>query len=416
MPFLGASALHHAVYRRPSLVPATALLLGANYLLGLGFLNYLFMMGLAIILFALWIATTTWPRARRAALFTPLATLLYLGHAFAFLGYGLAIAGFEFFQAFQGKFRPTRVAVNLLAAATQALPALALAATLNTQAGAPGKLYSHYGDIGEKLLALAAPVLFLADRAQFAILLACIALAGLCAARLKISAKIWPAALAAGLAAAAMPEILASTWLTDFRLPLFTLTLLIGGLAFSTRPRWHGALPYALAALLAAKSLDTWRVLRTMDGQIAEMRQVLAFLPQGARLLVANASAEPAGSLSGSTIWTMPLLAIIDRNAFVPYLFTGLTTVHMRAPFAAASTPQGNPVTLRQLTDDLAGRPPALSPAEQREGLRIYWHGWPQNFDYLLVEHFFADAPAGVPENVKLVAEGRDVGLYKLVR
>jgi hypothetical protein len=417
MPFLGAATLHAVVYRRLSLVPAAALLLGASYLVALGFLNYVFMAGLAVMLFAAWIATAAWPRLARIALFTPLATLLYLGHAFAFLGYGCAVAGAEILAAWHTRFRPRpRVLLDFLSAGVQALPALYFAATLDTASGAPGKLYSHYGDPAEKLMALASPLLFLVDKLQVLVLLACVALMLSVAGRLRLPKKVWPATMAVGIAALAAPEILLSTWLTDFRLPLFVMMLLLGGLTLTPAPRWRRPLALALAALLTVKSFDTWRVLRIADEQIAQMRQVLTALPRGSRLLVANESAEPSGpaALSGSTIWTMPLLAVIDRDAFVPYLFTGLTTVHMQPGYAASSTPQGGPVTLQQLKEDLAGQPATLSDVEQREGLRIYWHNWPQKFDYLLVEHFFAMPPANVPKNLASVAQGKDVELFKI--
>jgi hypothetical protein len=296
MPLLGAASLHYAVHRRFSLVPAAALLLGANYLVALGFLNYVFMSGLAVMVFAGWIATAAWPRVARVVVFMPLATLLYLGHAFAFLGYGCAVAGRELLTSVQRKFRPRKeVSLDWLAAAAQALPALYWATTLNATAGAPGKLYSHYGDVGEKLLALASPLVFLIDPVQLMVLLACVALSILAAQRLRLPPKVWPAALAVGLAALATPEILLSTWLTDFRLPLFLMMLLLGGFTLNQPARWRWPLAGALLAITALKSLDVWRVLHVMDEQVAEMRQVLAALPRGSTLLVANDSAEPAG-------------------------------------------------------------------------------------------------------------------------
>jgi hypothetical protein len=417
MPYLGAASLHYAVHRRFSLVPAAASLLGANYLVALGFLNYVFMEGLAVMLFAAWIAAAPWPRAARLVLFMPLATLLYLGHAFAFLGYGCAVAGLEMSLAIRRNFRPVRsVLLDLLTACAQALPALYLVATLNAGPGAPGRLYSHYGDAGEKLLAFASPLLFLVDPMQLLVLFACVTLAVVLARHVRLPARVWPAALAVGVTALAVPEILLSTWLTDFRLPQFAMMLVLGGLSLKLSARWRLPLAGALLALVTLKSLDVWRVMHVMDGQVAEMRQVLAALPRGSRLLVANESAEPTGgpALSGSTIWTMPLLAVIDRDAFVPYLFTGLTTVHLRPGYSGIGTPQGGPVTLRQMNDDLAGHPPTLSFAERREGLRIYWHDWSHTFDYVLLEHFFAPVPAGLPKNLVAVALSDDVGLYRI--
>jgi hypothetical protein len=416
MPLAGVMSLQWALYRRVSLLSAAALLLGANELLALGFLNYLFMTGFAVMLLSLWITSTNWPRPVRAALFTLCATLLYFGHAFAFFGYGCAVAGFELARAARARFRPARhICLDLLVAAAQAIPALYFAATLNTQAGSPGKLYTHYGDIGEKLLAMASPLLFLLDPVQTTILLCCLLLAAFAATRVHVHRALWPSALAVGLAAAIMPEILASTWLTDFRLPLFTLILLLGGISHALAATWRRALAAILAAMLVVKSLDVWQAMQRLDTQIAQMQGLLTALPKGARLLVANESApSPSQALSGSTIWNMPMLAVLERDAFVSYLFTGLTTVHLRPELAGLGTPQGGPVTLAQLADDLAGRPVRLTAIEQREGLRIYWHDWRQHFDYVLVEHFWRDDPKNLPPGLSLLAKRADMQLFRI--
>ena len=80
LPVLSVAALHFSVHRRPSLVPAGAFLLSYNALLLWGFLSYLPVLCLAVIVFAGWIATIHWPRGRRLIVFSVLATILYLGH------------------------------------------------------------------------------------------------------------------------------------------------------------------------------------------------------------------------------------------------------------------------------------------------------------------------------------------------
>ena len=78
LPVLSVAALHFAVHRRLSLVPAGAFLLSYNALLLWGFLNYLPVLCLAVIVFAGWIATTQWLRGRRLILFSALATFCIL--------------------------------------------------------------------------------------------------------------------------------------------------------------------------------------------------------------------------------------------------------------------------------------------------------------------------------------------------
>ena len=83
LPVLSVAALHFAVHRRLSLVPAGAFLLSYNTLLLLGFLNYLPVLCLAVIVFAGWITTIKWPRWPRLVLFSALTLVLYLGHVVA---------------------------------------------------------------------------------------------------------------------------------------------------------------------------------------------------------------------------------------------------------------------------------------------------------------------------------------------
>ncbi len=423
MPAAGVAALHYVVHRRISLVPAVALLLGANTLLALGFLNCLFSFGCAMVLFALWVAGIAWPRPARIAFFLLAATALYLGHAFAFLGYGCAVIGFEAQRALRAGLAPLRrVAADLLTAGVQALPACGLALSLDAGQGGTGQLYSVYGAPLEKLLALFSPLLFATDPLQLGLCVVYAAVLAALAPSLRLDPRIWPAALVAGLAAAAMPQVLLAEWLTDLRLPLFTAMLLLGGLSLApgSQARLRLKLALLLAALLAVKSNDVWRTLRILDGQAQEMARILQSVPPGARLLLANESAGPddPAELGGATIWNMPLLAVITRDAFVPTLFTGLTTVHVRPPVAAISTPQGEPATLAWLASDLAGEAPRLSPAEQRESLKIYWHGWTAQFHYLLVEHFHARLPAplpgALPAHLTLVAQTANLALYRV--
>jgi len=420
MPVAGTACLHIAVHRRLSLVPLAAWLVSYNTLLEFGFLNYLFSLGIALMLFAAWIVTTFWPRWRRAALFAPLVLALYFGHAFACFAYCLAIAGFEAHQALQSPFSRFRaVAADLLAAFSQAVPALVFAATLNVHSGYVGTLNTSWGDLRSKLFAACAPFLFLHDPTNAFVLLALIALTALLAVRVRLAPQVWPACIPVMLAAIAMPHVLDSTWGMDLRLPLFLVLLLIAAASFPRSAAFRWPVMAVLCVLLAAKSTDAWRALHALDGQIAETRQILASLPRGARLLVVNVGGSRVArdKVPPITYWHMPLTAVIDRDAFVPYLFSGLTTVRMRPLFRAISTPNGLPISPAQLREGMARPAPdgiELSDGEGGGG-RIYWYSWPKTFDYVLVQRFGADA-GQLPDNLQLLAHAPDMDLYRIVR
>jgi hypothetical protein len=417
LPVVGTACLHYAVHRRLSVVPLAAWLVSANMLLAFGFLNYLFSLGFALMLFAAWISTAGWPRWPRAAIFAPAVLALYFGHAFACGAYCLAVAGFETSRAVRGGMRRARaVAADLLAAFAQAAPALLFAAMLDVNAGYVGRLQTHWGSVPDKLFALASPFLFLHDGINGGVMVVAFMCAGWLATRVRLAREVWPACIVVAVAAAAMPHVVASTWGMDLRLPLFLVLLLIGGASFPRAPTWRWPALAVLVILLGVKSADAWVVLRRLDGQIAETRHILDAIPRGARLLVVNVRGHGTGQerVPVSTIWHMPLVAVIDRDAFVPYLFNGLTTVRVRPAFRFSSTPNGLPVTPAQLRDGQAAETPATDVGDGK-GARDYWLGWPKNFDYVLIQRF-GDDPGKLPTGLHLVAGAADMDLYQVSR
>jgi hypothetical protein len=424
LPVAGTACLHYAVHRRLSLVPLAAWLVCYNTLLEFGFLNYLFSLGIALMLFAFWLASAGWPatgpsrRWWRAALFAPFVLALYFGHAFACFAYCLAVAGVEANRALQARLNQLpAVAADLFAAFAQAIPALIFAATLNVNSGYVGALNTSWGDLQSKLFAACAPFLFLHDQTNALVLLALLALAALLAVSVRLAPQIWPACIPVALAALAMPHVLDSTWGMDLRLPLFLVLLLIASASFPRAAVFRWPVVAIAFVLLAAKSTDAWLALRMLDGQIAETRHVLDALPRGTRLLVVNVERRGTGQemVPPITYWHMPLTAVIDRDAFVPYLFNGLTTVRMRPEFRATSTPNGLPISPAQLREGM-NQPAGVELSDgEGGGGRIYWYSWPKNFDYVLIQRFGYE-PGKLPETLQLVVHAADMDLYRIVR
>jgi len=417
MPPAAVAVLQWASRGRIGLATAAAFLLSQNMLLAFGFLNFLFMSGLAVMLFAAWIRTAHWPRWRRAAAFAPAVLVLYLGHIFACIGYCLAVLGVEVARAARAGFRPLRsVALNWLAAGAQAVPALLLTPFFDRGQVAIGTALTSYGNLAVRLTSLASPILFLPGAISGFVVLAVLAGIFLGAWRLRIVAAVWPAALALFLAALAMPHVLAGVWGTDLRLPLIACMVTLGGAApnLSKRP---GALALAVVAVLVlAKSLDGTFVLQRIDARIAQTRRVLDELPRGARLLVmdeAGVTATDPG-VSPNALWHIPAMAVIDRDAFIPYLFTGFMTVHPTDAVRDASTPSGRPLDPSELADGLTHTDTPGATIPDGRGGRIYWYGWRQKFDYLLVQHAANRSP--LPAFLQPVAMSEVADLYKITR
>ena len=415
LPVWGVVAIHHAVHRRASLVPCAAYLCATNALLSFGFLNFLFTAGLALLLFAAWIATGAWPRWRRAALFAPCVLVLYFGHAYFACGaYCLAVFGLEAGRALQMRFKPPAgVLANLAAAFMQAVPALYFAATLNVAAGYVGPLRRHYGNLEEKLGAALSPFFYLHDITHLLVLLGVLLVAILLAGRVSFDRQLRPAVLAVVVAALATPHVLASTWGTDLRFPLVAVLLTISALSVRIgRPDLTIAMA-GLFALVAIKSFDTWRALRSVDTQFAETRSVLASLPRGSRLLSVSLNLHNTGRewVPVNTRWHMPMVATIEHDAFLPLLFTGMTTVRVRQPYRNSSTPNGWPISPDQLRagEVLDDNGPERGDGE---GARLYHFGWPRKFDYVLI--YDGVDPGPLPKEMTLLTRSQDVALYKV--
>jgi len=392
-PVAAAALLRRAVWGRVGLVPALGFLLSYNYLIARGFLGYVFGAGLAVMLFAGWLATRRSPRWRRAAWFAPAVLLLYFCHAFAFLTYGLLVGGFELGCAVRQRFQaPRKILLDWLAAGAQAVPVMAAVALFATSATAGFKLVTLYGSLPNKLAAAAAPLYFPGPPAVVGVyvLLPLIAVAG--ARHLRLASALWPTALIVGVVAAAVPNVLLSSWGADYRLPYVVGIVMIAAAAPRRPPSrataWAGLA--MLFAFVAVRSANAFSLVRQLDAEEAQIRSVVRALPEGARLLVVDAGRPDAGPFAAPAHMTghLALVATIDRNAFIPFLFTGTTAVQPRPEWRDAASPSSLPVDLDQFKDGITRGDPPTGPPPYGYGGQQYWLGWPHKFSFVLMEHY----------------------------
>ncbi len=417
MPVLAAATLHYAVHRRLSLVPALGFLVSYNYLLERGFLPYVVSAGLAVMLFAGWVATADWPRWRRAALFGTGGLLLYLSHAFAFAAYGILVGGYELGRIARRSGRPIGVvASDFAAAAAQALPVFALVAFGPADTGIRGSVEWQFGSISQWLVALLSPLYF---QGEAWVAATCVVVPGLALALLPgtvLAPSVWPALLALVVVACCVPHWLLGVFFADFRLPLVAAIVLIG--AVSRGPRFARPLAIGVlavtAVLVLTRSVDALVTLRRLDAQVAQLRQVVAALPVGARLLVVDESeAVSLRTAEGVMKWHMALVATIDRDAFVPFLFTDAKPVQARPEFRQTMSPYAKALSVQQLWEGFARHDPPEGPPAAGNGGTIYWLGWTEKFDDVLVLHFGTDLGRLPPVLQKLA--GSDVAdLYRV--
>jgi hypothetical protein len=415
MPVLAAASLQYVVRGRVGLMPVLAFLLSYNYLLARGFLNYLFSAGLAVMLFAGWIASAEWPRWRRLAIFALAAPLLYMSHVFAFVAYGLLMAGYEVARLAR---RPSGAAIaDFCAAGAQAVPVLLLIFWLRAMGNFGAQSVTRYGSLAEKLGAFLSPLFFPGN----ALVVASCVLLPLTGVFLLRSARLpsalWPALLAVVLAACCMPHVLANLWGADMRLPLVAGIVLIGTAAPSpgVGPRAKAVVLAVAAVPVAMRAADGTMTLRRLDAQVAQVRQVVGALPAGARLLVVDADKAAPGRVAPAVMTEhIGLLAAIDRDAFVPFLFSGATALQLRPEAMRAASPNAMAISMNQLREGFTRQDPAEGPPPYGFGGTMYWLGWQAKFDYVLVTHFGSDMGA-LPPVLKKIAESNVADLYRIV-
>lgn len=412
----GCVAVHRALFGGVGVVPGAAFLLLYNHVLIFGFVNYLFGVGLYLLVFAAWIAARRWPAWCRVLLFSVASVALFFVHLFAFGIYGLSVCAYELWHTMRSRAQPRPAAVRSWSVA---LAQFSIPVALWAASPTGGRnTYIAYGEFKDKLLALFSPVWAygeLIDQVIF-VFVGILLVRGLFGGALRIAPELRYPLLALLLAAIVMPSWLLGVWGVDFRLPLVLACLVAAGSRVELPDARIGAAVVAAGLVLVGARIwtisESWR---GYDAQYSEFRHASEAIDPGARLLVVQDVRDEGFS---TAYWHVAALAVIDRSVFLPTLFTDRTAqpVHATAAYEAIDTPFGSPITpelLRIGADpDKAAR---LAGARLPTGERIYWANWPKNFDFLLYVHF-GTGENPMPERLRRVHAGSFFDIYRIVR
>lgn len=415
----GTLWLHRLLHGRIGLWPAAAWLFLYNHLLIMGFLGYLFTLGLALVLFAAWIAGQRWPVWLRGTLFPAIVLALFFGHLFALAVYGLFIATWELGKGLPLIRGDRRRALRRWAfAAWQFVPAAGLLLATMPEAG---ERSLYYGPLLAKIRALWSPVLTWYTPIDAALILFVLGVlaAGLVTKRLALAPGLRLPVAATAVLAALMPFWIegawGSVWYADLRLPLALALLLVAGLRpRSISPRMAMSVGCAAAVLLTARIVDVTTAWQAVDRDYAEFRSAISRIEPGASLLpvqIRNAAQDGGTRRFDEAYWHMATLAVIDRSAFVPTLFTDPAKQPVRAAPARAAmdTEFGAPIDLPLLVDSAHGGHAVAGGL----GMKPFWQGWPKRYDYVLITHFGARGNP-LPGFLAAVYEGSFFTVYSV--
>lgn len=418
----GTLALRKVVVGRIGLWPVLTFLVLYNHALYWGFLNYLLTAGLSMLAFAGWIAMRDRPAWVRFAVFSSVAFLLFLGHIIALFVYGLTIVGYELWRHFRYPEPRARMLIAWSTALGQFfIPGILFLHWMAANQSAHNAITS-YGGFGAKLVAIISPVHFAVPKLDLlALLFLGLVLVWSRSRRgLTFAPELKVPILFVLAAAILMPNLLSDVWGADFRLPTIVICMLIAAIGFErvgTTP--ERVIAGIAIAIFIGRTVLISQAWHDVDKNFDEFRRASAAIPAGSSLLVA---ADPADVPDGKPVlyemlyWHIGALAVIERSAFYPTLFTGHTTVTASPRRRPIDSPSGTPLSRRVLAG--SANPEGLKYKlghELSRYNRIYWIGWPNTFDYLLSIRF-ENKENPYPQSLTEISEGSFFDLYRITK
>ena len=159
------------------------------------------------------------------------------------------------------------------------------------------------------------------------------------------------------------------------------------------------------AALLAAVYINAALQISRIDRFAHANRELLAAVPEGARILPArDEQADSMLTLHATNI------AVIERSAFVPNLFTNTSPVGVRPEMRRLHMPQSWPLLAEELAASASLELPETDNGYWSKG---YYYGWPRHWDYVLYFRAEPDQSLSSPFLCQ-AAETASAVLYKV--
>jgi hypothetical protein len=430
---LGTLTLHRVLHGRLGLWPLCSLLFLYNAVLSWGFLNYLFALSVTLLGFSGWVATAHWPRHIRTGVFAIFAALLLIFHLFALGVYGLLVVTFEIGNRFAARrFDDNKAWIGSAAAVALALAQFVPAGALWLASLANGgRGYTAMGDLGARFYGFLAPVAFSNPPAIFdrlIMIFSCVFLYIAWRQRALYLAHAMRVPLVAMLVASAfMPEWVSGSWAAQIRLPVAATFVLIASL--TPRSPRRGVLPVFAVAALALLGVRVWSVAESWQeasDRFAEFRAAARVIPRGARIVIVQSAMPKDWGNASRHSWLLPTstttydhlaaLAVIDRAAFIPLLFTGWVAIDPAPRNRDLASMLGGTLTPAQLVAR-ASRDVATPGPNDRDvlGQMPCCFDWPEIYDVVLWIDFGHPPDVLLPQ-LEPLSSGSFFHIYRIAR
>jgi hypothetical protein len=208
-------------------------------------------------------------------------------------------------------------------------------------------------------------------------------------------------------------------WGTHFRIPTVIACVAIAGVRIAPAARRRATViacaAMAVFCLRTAVIAYDWS---DFERKFMEFRVASAVIEPGSSIFAIEDTEDlPPGKIPvyGMQFWNLAALAVIERSAFLPTLFTGHTGIRAAPGVQHLDTPVGVPLTraiLRQDMDPKTSRFP-LGHHFSRY-VWIYWTGWPAQYDYA-VSIRFANPENPALELLQPVERGSYFDIYRVI-
>jgi len=319
---IGVAHLHHTVHGRWTIWTLIAAPLMFSRLLLVGFVNYLFGIGLALNAIAFQIALRERPVARFAVL-TGFALATYFSHLFAFGLLGVTVFGIELKEFWASRGPLGERLRQAVLAMLPFVPAIAIFLWVTPHGDVGGSMRFH--TLLGRMTAFGTPILYdpPTDILMYAGLMVAVVVA--VAGRRKIRIY-WPLA-AAGLVLFLLQLVVPFSIMTstnvDQRIPLFIYLLAIA--AVDAAPVDAVGQAAFAAILLVVIGVRVWTVdarWRAFDAIYTSVDDTLSAVPAGAKLACAFPMARlDHASAPAITVFQLPVRAVVQNAGFVQTVY-----------------------------------------------------------------------------------------------
>jgi len=422
-PLMGALLYNYALFGRLSFWPLASTIVAFNFAFLLGLANFLFGLGAAFVVAAIWIVWHDRHPGRNAAALVIGSLVVFFCHITAMFFLAVLLASYEIGQI--RRFTVAGVLKRILPLVVTAIPTGLLYVVSST---ASGGWEASWDSPMEKLVYAFSPVM------NYSLPLDCLTGVVLIAATILAVRMKWlelPRCTFIGLTVLLVSFVIAPFRIKDglfFDLRFITMAgyLMFGGMRENPSiPAKHLRVAAAcVAVVVCGRIFVVYDVWQSQPQQVALVQQVARLVPPGSRVLIATEFPDNSNPYWQASPAVRRIDSIFVDNYHLPTIFLAQRQAFCQTLFA---DPTQQPIVVRQAYRDARVESAAWGPPDAAlltiQSLRLdqrerypYLPGWQSKFDYVLVMNAgtMRHPDRFIPDRLQLLAGNDLAALYRV--